>query len=411
MSVNGHRAAACCSGALAIVFLAGAAPPAGESALRASTSNRPSLLAFQSRQGGDYEIYLAAPDTGAIRQLTRNNLNDRLPDWSPDGKRLLFIRSNPQGIGSYYVMTADGRRAWRLGRAESPYEWSPDGRMIAFTERGRPGLSVVNADGSGRKSIYAQVPVGFEWSPDGRELAFGCGSDICATRVAGGQTSRLIQNGVDPDWSPDGRRIAFVRDRSVYIARSDGTGAKVVPSGGYRSWSPDSRRLAIAPLNGLAIVNSNGRGFRWIYRGDSFDVLSVLWSPDARHIAFDCGGDSTDICVANVASAAVRNVTATEDRREIWGQWSPDSSTIAFNAYNPKVDGDEGIFVVQANGGAPFRVTELYGEPTWAPDGRWISFWPPTATPDLYVVHPDGSKLTRIARLALREAWQPSRGR
>jgi dipeptidyl aminopeptidase/acylaminoacyl peptidase len=83
----------------------------------------------------DTEIVTVDPDGGRLR---RTGLRGSSPDWSPDGKRLVFERSGlsrPYGI---FVATANGRRVFRVakGRAEDPV-WSPDGRKIAYTRGDR----------------------------------------------------------------------------------------------------------------------------------------------------------------------------------------------------------------------------------------------------------------------------------
>ena len=369
------------------------------------------LLVFQSRRSGNYEIYLAEPE-GRLRQLTRNGVEDRLPEWSPDGRRILFIRSTPQGVGSYYVMTSAGGGAWRLGktRAITAYEWSPEGQRIAYAERGISRLGLVNADGSGRRWIYDDDPVGFDWSADGTAIAFGCVGDVCVVSADGSGIRRLVRNARDPDWSPSGRRIAFRRGGgAVFTVRPDGAELRrVLPARAtgnfFWEWSPDGRRLAIHEGGRLGIVNADGTRFRWVSHEGEFPYT---WSPDGRRIAFDCGGDAYDICVASVATGGVRNLTRTGDRYEFKGAWSPGGKALAFKAYQRDVDDDEGIFVVSADGGVPRNITRLYGDTSWSPDGGWISFWEATGTPDLYIVKPTGANLTRIARLALREAWQP----
>jgi TolB protein len=84
------------------------------------------------------------------------------PDWSPDGKRILFPSSQaPDSVNWYdavdiYVIEADGSHLQRLthtGDNGSPV-WSPDGKRIAFSShqsgdwRDNREIYVMNADGS-----------------------------------------------------------------------------------------------------------------------------------------------------------------------------------------------------------------------------------------------------------------------
>ena len=52
-------------------------------------------------------------DGSAKRRLTRNSAVDFSPAWSPDGRRIVFIR-NRDGTQAIYVMNADGTGQRRL---------------------------------------------------------------------------------------------------------------------------------------------------------------------------------------------------------------------------------------------------------------------------------------------------------
>ena len=60
-------------------------------------------------------------------------------------------------------------------------------------------------------------------------------------------------------------------------------------------------------------------------------------------------------------------------------------------------DGAGALFVVDADGGRPVRITPWgasFLDNAWSPDGEWIVFQRPYG--QLYVVHPDGSGMHRI---------------
>ncbi len=74
------------------------------------------------------------------------------PDWSRDGKRVVYSSYLGRQWHQLWLMTADGGDPFQLtygeGDATAP-RWSPDGRRIAYitNERGNTGLSLVDVPG------------------------------------------------------------------------------------------------------------------------------------------------------------------------------------------------------------------------------------------------------------------------
>jgi Tol biopolymer transport system component len=48
------------------------------------------------------------------RQIDGLNIQDYSPAWSPDAKRIAFVRGAPGALSSIYVMRADGTGATRI---------------------------------------------------------------------------------------------------------------------------------------------------------------------------------------------------------------------------------------------------------------------------------------------------------
>jgi TolB protein len=206
------------------------------------------------------------------------------PAWSPDGKRIAFVRRN-----RVYVVRADGTGARPLhpDRLEqSSPAWSPDGRRVSFW-RGqvdRGGICVVGVDGRGFRRLVgnADLSSGGSWSPDGRRVAFARNYDVWVVGADGSGVRQLSRRGrpglvafYDPAWSPDGRRIAFHGDRGVYVMRADGTGIRLITRSPneleqdhHAVWSPSGRRIAFAGTRGpyghmdIYTVAPDGSGLR-----------------------------------------------------------------------------------------------------------------------------------------------------
>jgi TolB protein len=92
------------------------------------------------------DVFLLRADGSGMRRLTRSQgTHDRhgeehLPDFSPDGKRIVFT-SNRDGNLELYVIGVDGRGERRLTRTptsdEDAARYSRDGKRILFAHDGR----------------------------------------------------------------------------------------------------------------------------------------------------------------------------------------------------------------------------------------------------------------------------------
>lgn len=84
-------------------------------------------LAFSSNRLGDYEIYVQ-DGRGEPRRLTVDPALDAGPDWSPDGRTLVF-HSTRGGVPNLWQVPADGGEARQLtfhaGGARDP-AWEPE---------------------------------------------------------------------------------------------------------------------------------------------------------------------------------------------------------------------------------------------------------------------------------------------
>lgn len=159
----------------------------------------------------DHEVVVIPAMGGAERVVLRDeNFFDYhygrtfgYPQISPDSQTLLF-RSHRNNWINYWTVPLAGGAPTPLCAAEadqSEAQYAPDGRHIALisNHNGTLTLDVVNADGSGRRTLVkpeqgaCAVP---QWSPDARTIAYLYQSptdllDLWTVDVANGARRRL----------------------------------------------------------------------------------------------------------------------------------------------------------------------------------------------------------------------------
>ena len=198
-----------------------------------------------------------------VRRLVPCAFGVQSPDWSADGRHVVFVSSKDGDPGLYAVQADGGERSGRIGRhiAGDP-AWSPDGKMLAFVAG--KSLFVAKADGTGARRITgALVEIyGPHWSPDSERIVYYAGGavenlDLFVVAVASRRVTRLTRrkgDDVEPTWSPDGRTIAYVQRPpaapmgALVVIRADGSGRRTLlrePRYSSPAWSPNGTRIAI----------------------------------------------------------------------------------------------------------------------------------------------------------------------
>lgn len=225
----------------------------GRKLVFASNTERPSNPVVEAFGEPDLELYTMNADGSHVRQLTFNEVDDDDPAWSPDRKRVAFQRDVNPAVGpdnrdwDIFSMKVAGGRPRNL--TDNPAQdgspnWSPDGRRIVFDSSrdaaaGTPEENIeiytMRSDGSRvRRLTYSE---GFEgqpnWSPDGRRISFqGYRDDHLEiwTMRADGRHQRQVTRGADAfgsAWAPDGRLIAHSSfdTPDIFTVRLDGSGS------------------------------------------------------------------------------------------------------------------------------------------------------------------------------------------
>lgn len=253
-------------------------------------------------------------------------------------------------------------------------------------------IHAMNADGSGQHAI-SDGPGNDLWpdlSPNGRFVAFAStrtgNSEIFVLDLKSGTLVNVSNDPGDdnwPRWSPNGQQIAFHSNRdgdyNLYVVNADGTGLRSVTTDPaldqWPDWSPDGKRLAFRRGLDVYAVDANGvegNVERLTHLPATLDQMPV-WSPNGKQIAFmslregypsvflmTAEGDTPDHPAVNLtpkdpadpASAWLSRAPA----------WSKNGQQIYFMSFRPITGGDVEVFVMNADGSAPTRLTFSPGE-------------------------------------------------
>lgn len=241
-------------------------------------------IAFVSNSSGNKEIAIMEWDGRNQMQLTRNGSINLNPDFSPDGRELVFSsykRGNPdlyrRALSSTAEIPVSNRKGLNITGA-----WSPDGSRIALTlsKDGDSEIYALARDGSSpvRLTVNPAIDVAPAWSPDGGRIAFVSDRlgkpQIFVMNADGGNVRRLTTSGsynVSPRWSPKGDRIAYARmsggSFQIFGINSDGTGDTQLTETGSNenpAWSPDGRFIAFSSKRGgteaIYVMRADGSG-------------------------------------------------------------------------------------------------------------------------------------------------------
>jgi Tol biopolymer transport system component len=272
-------------------------------------------IAFGVRaDDGSFNIVSVLPNGAAPLQLTSGSGRHLCPDYSADGRQLVFC-SNVSGAFELWTVKQNGTKATQLthfGAFAIFPDFSPDGSTIAFSgwldEPANDQIFVVDAATGVAPTQLTSCPAAHPdcfnsypvWSPDGSKLAFSHAdgfdqddnplNEQIWVSNANGSNAHPITTGPAPkdqvpDWSPDGTKIVYtngyIGSGGIWTVNADGSGAHQLtgcaatdpspcPGGDDwgTAWSPDGTKIAfLHDLTGLGIadrpvyiINADGSG-------------------------------------------------------------------------------------------------------------------------------------------------------
>ena len=332
-------------------------------------------IIFQSYRTGNFKLWSVAADGSDWRQHTDGiDIDDREPRWSPDGRTVAFSSDRTGRYAIYLLDVASGRvTPLSQGKSQdSEPAWSPDGKRIAYVADGTR-LMVSDLQGNAEQVEAVTVPQDNLRGSDIRVVrlceihapSFAPDGSLAYVRVDD-KTVRLVHRGRDlvvaddlyffrPAWLADGSLIYGATGK---IRRQDKEGmVSVIPfSASIPVATPDYRKKQ--------------RDFDSLIARPVVGIGSPALSPDGRQIVFRA---LNDLWVMTIGAKPRRLVSGAFYKAD--PAWSPDGKTIAYSAdRGGKLD----LWLHDIASGTDRQLTNLPGIAgtacAWSNDGRSIAF-------------------------------------
>jgi eukaryotic-like serine/threonine-protein kinase len=287
---------------------------------------------------GQAVLYVFSPEGGAIASLFQipvlggsppRKLLEEIstpPAFSPDGKRMAFIRGMANGDQVIVLANADGTGERRLASraeadayAQTRVAWSPDGRLIAAfageMPKQRTRIVLVDVE-TGKEQTFGDarfdIPGQLAWLTDPSTLVFD------AAEQAGG---RFLGNG--QLWSisyPGGTLRRLTNEGAAYSNVAATAGGRTLVAGRDEMraglWvAPGGDTARARPITGTSNGMDGARG--------------IDWTPDRRIVYCSATQGSPDIWIANADGSHPTPLTS-EAGSEGQPQVLPDGTGIIF---------------------------------------------------------------------------------
>jgi Tol biopolymer transport system component len=382
----------------------------------------------QGTQPGTSDIFILALDSGRGMPLVEHPANDINPDWTPDGKGILFFSNRTGTTGAWWIPVAEGMPQGDpelvkpdLGQDVAAMGFTSDGSYYYGVHTEMSDVYIAEMDLAKGKlisgpSAATQRFVGSnskpDWSPDGRQLIFfskrGPGywgaRAVCVRSTESGEVRELpskLDRMAGARWSPDGRSLLGMANHPTegiglfQIDVQTGDFVAVPRPPGHFGYLPAASR------DGKAIIYQGGKEgpkqycvlLRDLETGKTKElycftepahfVSRLTLSPDGGRLAFVMAEDTKDrsmvLKVIPAAGGEARDVLRGVEMPfcEAPIAWTADGSSLLFIKQAGLHDQKNELWLIPAQGGEPRRL-ELAAEGMrdicLHPDGRHIAF-------------------------------------
>ncbi|MEJ7739258.1 MAG: S41 family peptidase [Chitinophagaceae bacterium] len=396
-------------------------PPGVESFPKFSQDG--SSIAYSGNYDGNQDVYVIPVGGGVPARLTQHGMPDRVVDWTPDGKRVLFASGRESGrerYNQFYTISAKGGPAEKLPLAYAEFgSYSPDGKELAVTfisqvfrnwKRYRGGWNadihifdlatyksekITTGDASDELPMWHNKSIYF-LSDRGPELRMNLWRYDLADKKYTQLTNFKEYDAHFPSLGPEdivmeagGKlylyqlssqqlkevKVSLVSDRAL-LKPAVLSAEKYVQ---HAALSPDGNRALIAARGEIFSVPAEFGYVKDLSRTSGAAERYPAWSPDGNSVAYwsDQSGEYELWLMDPSKESAARKLTSYGPGFRYNLSWSPDSKKLAFidKAMKIQVYDITTAKTTQVDKGLRMSQGALENfRCNWSPDSRWITY-------------------------------------
>ncbi len=255
---------------------------------------------------------------------------------------ILFV-SNRTGKFQIYTMKTNGTSIKRLTidkDKDSGARWSPDGKKIVFVKNDQQ-IWLMDNNGANREFVYNGTSAAF--SPDGKKLVFSkfggdiyTGDDLYIYEISTKKVSNFaasIGSDYHPNWSAKLGKVVFTNYfylyncyfKNICVVNANGTKkTQLTDYDEYSSafpdgprWSPDGTKILYAnhgsnQKDSLYTMSPTGAKNKCVAHSTGHDINSGVWSPDGKYFLCSMDGKyiyrlKLDLSEQNVLTSTASN--------------------------------------------------------------------------------------------------------
>lgn len=381
-------------------------------------------IAYTAMYNGNADVYTMPVTGGVPTRVTYHSLSDRLVDWHPNGKQLLFASRREMGQRSsrqFFLVDKAGGFPTKL---KIPYgelaSFSSDGNSLAYItkitenypfKRYRGGLTsdiivfdlkkntaenITKNEANDGKPAWVNDKIYF-LSDQGAKMRRNIWAYDRKTKQASQLTkfkdfdiTYMSASTTDLVFEAGGKlylmdlnsqkfkevQVNVVSDLSVEMPKSVNVSRRI----NNMSASPGGKRIVFEARGELFNVPvKQGYTLNMTKSSGAFD-RDPAWSPDGKYIAYwsDKSGEYELYLQPGDGLTKPKKLTSRNKGFGYTPHWSPDSKKIAF------IDETNTIYIIDAASGKSTKVDNTvwnighngrFGFPvSWSPDARWLSY-------------------------------------